>query len=119
MKTFLLKLLVILALSLPTILPAADAQKIGNVDTSQWRGFNLLEKFTLRGNAPFKEDDFKWIAELGFTYRLRAALTSADWLPPGFPEGSSHRAWPHARRSPSRRSIEPLSGEPGSSLASK
>jgi aryl-phospho-beta-D-glucosidase BglC (GH1 family) len=65
--------------------PAADAQKIGNVDTSQWRGFNLLEKFTLNQNAPFKEDDFKWIAELGFNYvRLpmdyRCYVEKDDWL---------------------------------------
>lgn len=64
---------------------AADAQKIGNVDVSQWRGFNLLEKFTLRGNAPFKEGDFKWIAELGFNFvRLpmdyRCYTEANDWL---------------------------------------
>jgi aryl-phospho-beta-D-glucosidase BglC (GH1 family) len=64
---------------------AADAQKIGNVDTSQWRGFNLLEKFTLNQNAPFKEDDFRWIAELGFNFvRLpmdyRCYVEKDDWL---------------------------------------
>jgi aryl-phospho-beta-D-glucosidase BglC (GH1 family) len=64
---------------------AADAQKIGNVDTSQWRGFNLLEKFTLNQSAPFKEDDFRWIAELGFNFvRLpmdyRCYVEKDDWL---------------------------------------
>ena len=29
----------------------------------RWRGFNLLEKFTHRHNAPFVESDFEWIAE--------------------------------------------------------
>lgn len=72
-------------LALSFTAPAADAQKIGNVDTAQWRGFNLLEKFTLRGNAPFKEDDFKWIAELGFNFvRLpmdyRCYTEANDWL---------------------------------------
>jgi aryl-phospho-beta-D-glucosidase BglC (GH1 family) len=47
---------------------AGDAQKVGGVDISAWRGFNLLEKFTLNQNAPYKEDDFKWIAELGFNF---------------------------------------------------
>lgn len=64
---------------------AADAQKIGDVDISQWRGFNLLEKFTLRGNAPYVEDDFRWIAELGFNFvRLpmdyRCYTEGDDWL---------------------------------------
>lgn len=62
-----------------------DSQRIAGMDTSQWRGFNLLEKFTLRGNAPFKEDDFKWIAELGFNFvRLpmdyRCYTEPGDWL---------------------------------------
>ena len=64
---------------------AGDAQKVGNVDISQWRGFNLLEKFTLNQNAPYKEDDFKWIAELGFNFvRLptdyRCYVEKDDWL---------------------------------------
>ncbi|MBI5385647.1 MAG: cellulase family glycosylhydrolase [Verrucomicrobia bacterium] len=80
-----LKFLAAGLLALPLIAGAADAQKIGNVDTSRWRGFNLLEKFTLRGNAPFKEDDFKWIAELGFNFvRLpmdyRCYTEAGDWL---------------------------------------
>jgi aryl-phospho-beta-D-glucosidase BglC (GH1 family) len=65
--------------------PAADSQRIGGVDISQWRGFNLLEKFTLRGNAPFVEEDFRWIAELGFNFvRLpmdyRCYTDADDWL---------------------------------------
>ena len=64
---------------------AADAQVLGGVDTSRWRGFNLLEKFTLRGNAPYREDDFRWIAELGFNFvRLpmdyRCYTDAGDWL---------------------------------------
>jgi len=64
---------------------AGDAQKVGGVDISAWLGFNLLEKFTLNQNAPFKEDDFKWIAELGFNFvRLpmdyRCYVEKDDWL---------------------------------------
>ena len=64
---------------------AADAQKIGNLDISTWRGFNLLEKFTLGKNAPYGEDDFKWIHELGFNFvRLptdyRCYTEKGDWL---------------------------------------
>lgn len=54
-------------------------------DPSRWRGFNLLEKFTLRGNAPYREDDFRWIAALGFNFvRLpldyRCYTEASDWL---------------------------------------
>jgi endoglucanase len=51
----------------------------------RWRGFNLLEKFTERQNAPFRESDFEWIAELGFDFvRLplsyRCWADAGDWL---------------------------------------
>jgi endoglucanase len=64
---------------------AGEAQTIEGVDTSKWHGFNLLEKFTARGNAPFREDDFKWISELGFNFvRLpldyRCYTDTNDWL---------------------------------------
>lgn len=66
-------------------LAAADAQTVGGVDTARWHGFNLLEKFTLRGNAAYREEDFQWIAELGFNFvRLpidyRCYVDAADWL---------------------------------------
>jgi len=35
----------------------------------RWRGFNLLEKFTLRrGRRPFVEADFAWMREWGFDF---------------------------------------------------
>lgn len=65
--------------------PASDPQVVGGVDVSRWRGFNLLEKFTLARNAPYVEDDFKWIRELGFNFvRLpidyRCYTEKGDWL---------------------------------------
>ena len=85
MKTQLVKTISLFILAVSSTAWAADPQKIGNVDISQWRGFNLLEKFTLNQNAPFKEDDFKWIAELGFNFvRLpvdyRCYVEKGDWL---------------------------------------
>lgn len=64
---------------------AADNQLVGGVDVSRWRGFNLTEKFTVGKNAPFVEDDFRWIAELGFNFaRLpmdyRCYTEKGDWL---------------------------------------
>ncbi len=85
-KTPPLALLLLAALAtMPVSVAAADTPASDGVDPSRWRGFNLLEKFTLRGNAPFKEDDFKWIAELGFNYvRLpmdyRCYTEPGDWL---------------------------------------
>lgn len=51
----------------------------------RWRGFNLLEKFTDGRNAPFRESDFEWMAELGFDFaRLplsyRCWANVDDWL---------------------------------------
>jgi len=68
MKLNLRNLAFTLALATSLTASAADSQRIGSVDTSQWRGFNLLEKFTANRNAPFLEDDFRWIAELGFNF---------------------------------------------------
>ncbi len=34
----------------------------------RWRGFNLLEKFTLRDNSPYSEADFDMAAEWGFDF---------------------------------------------------
>jgi len=34
----------------------------------RWRGFNLLEKFTLNDNAPYQEWDFDFLAQHGFDF---------------------------------------------------
>lgn len=53
--------------------------------TSKWRGFNLLEKFTVEWqNAPYRESDFEWISEFGFNFvRLpidyRTYTEEGDW----------------------------------------
>src|SRR6478609_8237743 len=51
----------------------------------RWRGFNLLEKFMVGNQQPYREDDFAMIAELGFNFvRLpmdyRCWTDSADWM---------------------------------------
>ncbi|MBI5693642.1 MAG: cellulase family glycosylhydrolase [Verrucomicrobia bacterium] len=72
-----------LALGLLALLRPAPAA--ATADPARWRGFNLLEKFTLRQNAPYREEDFRWIAELGFNFvRLpidyRCYTERDDWL---------------------------------------
>lgn len=74
-----------LALALATSAHAADHQIVAGVDASKWRGFNLLEKFTKAKNTAFVEDDFRWIAALGFNFvRLptdyRCYTEEGDWL---------------------------------------
>jgi aryl-phospho-beta-D-glucosidase BglC (GH1 family) len=66
-------------------LHAGEARLPAGADPARWFGFNLLEKFTLRGQAPYREEDFKWIAELGFNFvRLpmdyRCYTEAGDWL---------------------------------------
>ena len=61
-------------------LPAATPQKL-----PLWRGFNLLEKFSLDWpKGPFQEEDFQLIHELGFNFvRLpmdyRLWIVDGDW----------------------------------------
>ncbi len=44
----------------------------------RWRGFNLLEKFTLDGNKPFVEQDFAWMSKWGFNF-ARLPLDYRCW----------------------------------------
>lgn len=64
----------------PTDLPPALHAKL-----PRWRGFNLLEKFTIEWgnkNAPFREDDFKLIAEWGFNF-VRLPMDYRCWIKDG------------------------------------
>jgi endoglucanase len=48
----------------------------------RWRGFNLLEKFMVANQRPFREEDFAWIAELGFDF-VRLPLDYRCWIEQG------------------------------------
>lgn len=68
-----------------TVMNASDKQIPSASHLPRWRGFNLLEKFTSRQNAPFRESDFEWMAELGFDFaRLPLSYQcwadTSDWL---------------------------------------
>ena len=63
----------IFTLLLLLAIPPCSAKDVvvAGVNISAWRGFNLLDRFDIRDNDPhagFQEDDFKWIAELGFNF---------------------------------------------------
>lgn len=42
------------------------AQRVRQTGLPRWRGFNLLEMFQVTRQGPWREDDFRWIAEWGF-----------------------------------------------------
>ena len=44
----------------------------------RWRGFNLIERYSLDGSTPFAEDDFRWIAGWGFDF-VRLPLNYTHW----------------------------------------
>ncbi len=48
----------------------------------RWRGFNLLEKFMVYDNKPFREDDFRNIADLGFNF-VRLPMDYRCWIVDG------------------------------------
>lgn len=47
----------------------------------RWRGFNLMEKFTIAGNRPYEEWDFQFCRDNGFDY-LRLPLDYRIWTDP-------------------------------------
>lgn len=63
--------------SVKTELPEPTATKL-----PYWRGFNLLECFTLGGYKPFEENDFRMISELGFNF-VRLPLDYRIWIKDG------------------------------------
>ncbi len=62
--------------------PAAGAAERapGHDWLPRWRGFNLVEKVTLAGNAPFLEWDFDFLARWGFDF-VRLPLDYRIWTP--------------------------------------
>ena len=48
----------------------------------KWRGFNLLEMFTMRSSGDFREDDFKWIRDWGFNF-VRLPMCYRLWIKDG------------------------------------
>ncbi|WP_256004056.1 glycoside hydrolase family 5 protein [Pedobacter deserti] len=48
----------------------------------RWRGFNLLEKFNGDHNQPFKESDFRMMADWGFDF-ARLPMSYRCWSEPG------------------------------------
>jgi endoglucanase len=65
----------------PTVLRGAEAPAAAK-KLPRWRGFNLLEKFIVQmANEPFREEDFAWIAGLGFNF-VRLPMSYRCWSDP-------------------------------------
>jgi endoglucanase len=50
----------------------------------RWRGFNLLDMFTTKSDANWREDDFRWIADWGFDF-VRLPMCYLLWTEDGDP----------------------------------
>lgn len=48
----------------------------------RWRGFNLLDMFTMRSKGDFSEDDFRWIRDFGFDF-VRFPAVYRLWIEDG------------------------------------
>ncbi|MFW5798814.1 MAG: glycoside hydrolase family 5 protein, partial [Planctomycetota bacterium] len=47
----------------------------------RWRGFNLLDLYTVKHDGTFPEQDVRWIAEFGFDF-VRLPMTYRLWTDP-------------------------------------
>jgi len=72
------------ALALPGCYSLGRQEKKMPPNSRQWRGFNLLEKFTDRQNAPFQRDDFWMISDWGFSF-VRLPMSYWCWSTPDDP----------------------------------
>ena len=48
----------------------------------RWRGFNLLDMFTMRSRGDFREDDFRWMRDWGFDF-VRFPMCYRLWIEDG------------------------------------
>lgn len=48
----------------------------------RWRGFNLLDMFTMRSSGDWAEDDFRWMQEFGFNF-VRLPCCYRLWIQDG------------------------------------
>jgi len=61
--------------------PAAS-KAVAQTALPRWRGFNLLDMFTMRSRGDFPEDDFRWIRDFGFDF-VRFPMCYRLWIEDG------------------------------------
>jgi endoglucanase len=59
-----------------------SAQPKAQMAIPRWRGFNVLEMFTMRSRGDFVEDDFKWMRDWGFDF-VRFPTVYRLWIEDG------------------------------------
>lgn len=84
MRVVLARLFFLLLLAARISLSAAPLPEATWTNLPPWRGFNLLQKFYLGSDGPYRESDFKFIASHGFNFvRLpidyRTYIANGDW----------------------------------------
>lgn len=62
--------------------PSAVEGSVAQTAIPRWRGFNLLDMFTMRSKGEFPEDDFRWIRDLGFNF-VRLPACYRVWIKDG------------------------------------
>ncbi|MBV8879965.1 MAG: cellulase family glycosylhydrolase, partial [Planctomycetaceae bacterium] len=67
---------------LPLLLLAAPLLAQAPPKDARWRGFNLLELFRKEEAKPFREEDFRTIAEWGFNF-VRLPMDYRLWIRDG------------------------------------
>ncbi len=58
------------------------AQSKAQTVLPRWRGFNLLDMFTMRSTGDFAEDDFRWMRDFGFDF-VRFPTVYRLWIEDG------------------------------------
>ncbi|MHC4096831.1 MAG: twin-arginine translocation signal domain-containing protein [Planctomycetota bacterium] len=59
-----------------------NGKSVAQTALPRWRGFNLLDMFTMRSKGDFQEDDFRWIRDLGFDF-VRFPMCYRLWIKNG------------------------------------
>src|SRR4030042_412998 len=58
------------------------SKSVAQTALPRWRGFNLLDMFTMRSRGDFPEDDFRWIRDFGFDF-VRFPTVYRLWIEDG------------------------------------
>ena len=61
---------------------AEKPQSLSQTAIPRWRGFNLLDMFTMRSKGDWAEDDFRWMRDFGFDF-VRLPCCYRLWIKDG------------------------------------
>ncbi|MBN2138301.1 MAG: cellulase family glycosylhydrolase [Sedimentisphaerales bacterium] len=61
---------------------AETGKKVAQTTIPRWRGFNLLDMFTMRSKGDWAEDDFRWLRDFGFDF-VRLPCCYRLWIEDG------------------------------------